>query len=126
MKTNPAPAPDTTELTANSIRLRAYYRWLDRGCPEGNDWHDWFAAEAELRQAPEEVENEETAPAGAASAHFSIKETLAAHLSDPLHRFHSPGTAHDNRTNVLESGARQRVRARQFGGSRQAQRREGS
>lgn len=124
MKTNPVPAPDVTELTANSIRLRAYYRWLDRGCPEGSDWHDWFAAEADLRQAPQEVGSEEAAPAE--PAHFSIKETLAAHVSDPLHRFHSPGTVHDHRTDVIESGARQRVRAREFGGSRKAQRRKGA
>jgi hypothetical protein len=26
----------------------AYFRWIDRGRPMGDDWADWFAAESEV------------------------------------------------------------------------------
>jgi hypothetical protein len=51
------------------------------------------------------------------SSHFSIKTTVAAHLSDPAHRFHAPGAVHDGRLDVIAGEARQRVRGRRFGGS---------
>lgn len=44
--------------------------------------------------------------------HHSIRETLATHLSDPAHRFHSPAGSHDNRTTVSAGGALQRMRGR--------------
>lgn len=44
--------------------------------------------------------------------HRSIRETLATHLTDPAHRFHSPAGSHDNRTTVSAGGALQRMRGR--------------
>jgi hypothetical protein len=46
------------ELTSTATRCEetrelAYYRWVDRGCPTGDEWADWFAAEAALRAEPE-------------------------------------------------------------------------
>jgi hypothetical protein len=29
--------------------MRAYQKWLKRGCPHGTDVQDWIEAEAELR-----------------------------------------------------------------------------
>lgn len=54
-----------------------------------------------------------TKPSATPPAHHqSIKETLAAHLSDPTHRFHAAGGSHDDRTNVAAGGALQRMRGR--------------
>ena len=39
----PLNLPETKEL----ISAAAYFKWLDRGCPIGNDWSDWFEAERE-------------------------------------------------------------------------------
>jgi len=36
------------ELTAQQIADRAYFNWLDRGCPVGTPEEDWFRAETEL------------------------------------------------------------------------------
>ena len=33
----------------HEIELRAYFRYLDRGCSDGFDVDDWIAAETELR-----------------------------------------------------------------------------
>ncbi len=35
-------------LTQESIAIRAYELWQDRGCPEGSPEVDWLAAEEEL------------------------------------------------------------------------------
>lgn len=32
---------DNLELSEDEIRLKAYYRWLSRGCPEGSSEEDW-------------------------------------------------------------------------------------
>jgi DUF2934 family protein len=39
----------TQEPTHAQIEERAYYRYLERGCLDGSDLDDWFAAEADLR-----------------------------------------------------------------------------
>ncbi len=31
--------------TSDDIATRAYFYWLERGCPEGNPDEDWFRAE---------------------------------------------------------------------------------
>lgn len=41
----PAVAPT---LTRERIAMRAYEKWLQRGCPHGTDQQDWLEAEAEL------------------------------------------------------------------------------
>jgi Protein of unknown function (DUF2934) len=35
-------------LTQESIAVRAYELWQERGCPDGSPEVDWFAAEEEL------------------------------------------------------------------------------
>ena len=47
-------SPDPSEI---EIAQRAYQRWLARGCPQGDGREDWFAAEAELRAAPQPARN---------------------------------------------------------------------
>jgi len=44
------PFGATSEIPREAIAMAAYYRWLKRGCPDGQDQEDWFAAERELRQ----------------------------------------------------------------------------
>ena len=42
--------PDLSPRIAHEeIQRRAYERFLQRGAQHGNDWADWFQAEAELR-----------------------------------------------------------------------------
>jgi hypothetical protein len=46
-KTRNRPMPASTELHAQ-IAGRAYELFLGRGCRHGDDWADWFRAEAEV------------------------------------------------------------------------------
>ena len=102
-----------------SVREHAYFLWRERGCPVGQDWDDWFAAEQHVLSTMPGADVK--APASTGGEHFSIKTTLASHLSDPTHRFHAPGAAHDDRLSVIAGEARQRVRGRRFGGSLRSQ-----
>ena len=43
-----APANDPTE----AIRTRAYYKWVEAGCPPGDGVGFWLEAEAERRGPP--------------------------------------------------------------------------
>jgi hypothetical protein len=50
------PAPTTTQgkpyltdRTRAEIEKAAYYRWLNRGRPTGDDWTDWLLAEKEYK-----------------------------------------------------------------------------
>ena len=110
------PEAQKPESPEETIRQIAYFRWIDSGGAHGNDWDHWFAAEKQLLSAA-------TLPVTTAEAattspeHYSIRTTLAAHLSDPTHKFHATGTAHDARLDVVAGEARQRVRARQPRGS---------
>jgi hypothetical protein len=47
---------------------------------------------------------------------FSIRKTVAGHLTDPAYRFHALGKSHDFRSNVAAGEARQRVRGRRHTG----------
>jgi len=42
--------PDVSQprMEWDSIATRAYFRWLERGCPEGSPEQDWLEAEREL------------------------------------------------------------------------------
>jgi hypothetical protein len=42
---------DQQQEREESIRLRAYYIWLEAGCPEGADQQHWH--EAEQQEAPD-------------------------------------------------------------------------
>lgn len=43
-------AEDVQRPTHDAIAQRAYDIWHRHGCPEGTAFHDWLAAEAELRE----------------------------------------------------------------------------
>jgi hypothetical protein len=91
--------PVTVHVDEATLRERAYYLWLERGRPSGQDLEIWHAARVLLHdhvnQAP-----------------LTITLTLATRQSDPEHHFHAPATVHDKRPDVAASGARQRIRAR--------------
>jgi hypothetical protein len=42
----PSAAP---KITHDRIAMRAYEKWMQRGCPHGTDQQDWLDAEAELK-----------------------------------------------------------------------------
>jgi hypothetical protein len=46
-------------LTHEAIAVRAYFRYVERGCHDGLDLDDWLAAEQELRA--DEAANAEAA-----------------------------------------------------------------
>ncbi len=47
--TPPAAQPAAPHKPAHDrIAMRAYEKWLSRGCPHGTDQQDWLEAEAEL------------------------------------------------------------------------------
>lgn len=47
----PAAAPQASTLSYEEVAAHAYALFLARGGHHGDDWRDWFQAEAELRQA---------------------------------------------------------------------------
>ena len=96
--------PNSTHLPTSSfsdaeIRERAYYLWLDRGCPTGHDEDIWYAARALLHDH-------------AATAPTQQEQSVAARESDPLHHFHNRTMSPDLRRAVASSGSVQRRRAR--------------
>lgn len=38
-------APPVPAATHEDKQRAAYYRWLERGGPRGDDWNDWFEIE---------------------------------------------------------------------------------
>ncbi|MEO6992755.1 MAG: DUF2934 domain-containing protein [Lacunisphaera sp.] len=91
--------PSTRPFSDDEIRERAYYLWLDRGCPTGHDEAIWHAAHALLHghAAPQAIHHE---------------QDVADRKSDPLHHFHDRTKSPDLRRDVASSGAVQRRRAR--------------
>jgi hypothetical protein len=41
--------PARPQLKTEDLATRAYFYWLERGCPTGSPEQDWFRAEEELR-----------------------------------------------------------------------------
>ena len=41
-----------SEPSEADIRMRAYWRFLQRGAADGMDFDDWLAAEKDLKQKP--------------------------------------------------------------------------
>jgi hypothetical protein len=41
--------PSTGQVPYDKVAMRAYEKWLKRGCTHGCDRQDWFEAEAEVR-----------------------------------------------------------------------------
>lgn len=41
-------APVSAEQRAEQVRIAAYYRWEQKGCPEGSHIQDWLEAEDSL------------------------------------------------------------------------------
>lgn len=39
-----------TQIPDERIAVRAYEKWMSRGCPIGDGQEDWFAARAEIEQ----------------------------------------------------------------------------
>jgi len=115
-KTPTLPYPPISD---HQIRERARQLWLERGSPHGTDGVIWLEARRQLEAASTTA----TSPAhpGDAPAHFTIRSTVADHLSDPAHRFHAPGGSHDDRRDIVASEAPQRARGRRLGGSLRAQ-----
>lgn len=105
----------------DQVRQRAYFLWLEQGCPEGEDLAFWYAARQELLEEQQTAALEKPASGKNTPDHFSIRHTLADHHSDPSHRFHAPGAPHDDRLDVIAGEARQRVRGRHFDNSLRAQ-----
>lgn len=103
------------------VRQRAYFLWLEQGCPEGEDLAFWYAAQQELLEEQEAEARHKPASGKNPPDHFSIRHTLTDRRSDPSHRFHAPGTPHDDRLDVIAGEARQRVRGRRFDNSPRAQ-----
>lgn len=48
---HPAEAPPGSAPPHDELAARAYALFLTRGGQHGDDWRDWFQAEAELRRA---------------------------------------------------------------------------
>jgi len=111
----PLPPPE------DQVRQRAYFLWLEQGCPEGEDLAFWYAAQQELLEERQTAAPEKPASGKNAPDHFSIRHTLTDHRSDPTHRFHAAGAPHDDRLDVIAGEARQRVRGRHFDNSLRAQ-----
>ena len=107
-------------LQEEQIRERAYFRWIDLGCPHGDDQAHWFWARHQL-VALEWAADNRPGPTAAPSAHFPIKSTVTTGSSDPNHRFHDRRTLRDARLDVVAGEARQRVRGRHFDSSLRAQ-----
>jgi hypothetical protein len=42
----PKPSHDAQKV---EIEMAAYYRWLNRGCPVGDDMNDWVEAEKDVK-----------------------------------------------------------------------------
>src|ERR1700722_1594361 len=55
--TPPAAQPSSQpKITHERIAMLAYEKWLQRGCPHGNDQQDWLEAEAELKGTSQRTE----------------------------------------------------------------------
>lgn len=112
MNTITPPTADESTTLHERIRERAYFLWLEAGQPDGEDLVHWYAAVGHIEGHDQPVSDSKSLPSKTSSPHFSIRSTVAAHLSDPTHRFHNPALAHDDRLNVVAGEARQRVRSR--------------
>ncbi len=119
MNSTKQTSPRMPDIPEHLIRERAYFLWLERGSPHGADGDDWFTAQQELQATVTPDTNGQPHHAEA-TAHFSIRQTVAEHLSDPTHRFHAPGATHDDRRDIVAGEAAQRVRGRRLGGSLRA------
>jgi hypothetical protein len=117
---NPNPPASLHQFLEERIRQQAYFHWLEDGCPHGKDWEHWFSARQKVLALAAEASDQPPRPPGGPDS-FSIRGTVAAHLSDPTHRFHALGTARDSRLHVVEGEARQRIRGRRLGGSLRSQ-----
>jgi len=55
-KNNEESVKMSPQQLEEQIRLAAYYRWIERGCPAGEGVEDWLEAEAGLTSQSEELE----------------------------------------------------------------------
>jgi hypothetical protein len=99
MKTENHPSSALPAPTDAEIRERAYYLWLEQGCPPNRDQEMWFAAKVLLhdRANPAPAKH----PPRPASPHHAPEAGLPASRA-----------AHDARPDVARTGAPQRTRSR--------------
>lgn len=110
-----------TKSLEERIRERAYYLWLERGCPHGEDWEHWFAAQQQLRPAEAAGRTDHVAREDDAAPAYSSRAMAKALRSGPPHRYRAPGGVHDRRLDVIAHEAGQRGRVQQVGGQLPAQ-----
>ena len=48
------PASSSVQVPHDRIAMRAYEKWMKRGCPQGTAVQDWIEAEAEVRRRLED------------------------------------------------------------------------
>jgi hypothetical protein len=107
---NPNSATPTS--LEDQIREAAYFDWLDRGCPVGDEWAHWFAAEQQLA-----VVSPGTEQAGRAHATPRFQYLLTSGQgTEPSLHLHATPKVRDDRPEIRAGGAVQRTRARQHGG----------
>jgi hypothetical protein len=74
--TPPAAQPATSgKISHERIAMRAYEKWMQRGCPHGSDQRDWLEAEAELKA--------ETHHTGGTAAHSTTSARPASASPQP-------------------------------------------
>jgi hypothetical protein len=100
MKTDSVVFPAVSAFTDAEIRERAYYLWLEHGCPANRDQEMWFAAQTLLH------DRNRISPAEA--RHDQARREFAPEL-----HLHETRLLQDARPDVARSGAPQRQRSRE-------------
>jgi hypothetical protein len=94
-----SPAPAASGPTEADIRERAYYLWLEQGCPPNRDQEMWYAAKTLLHDQ-------------ANLRREKLRQAIDARQEDQQVRLHESPPARDARPGVARSGAPQRQRSR--------------
>jgi hypothetical protein len=101
MKTHDILPPPTTSGPSDAdVRERAYYLWLERGCPPNRDQEMWFAAQVLLHDETNlRLRN--------------LPPTAQVRQENQKMRLDNRSQARDARPAVAQTGAPQRRRSRQ-------------
>ena len=46
----PRPEPSKPASSSKDVEVAAYYNWINRGCPHGDDQKDWFEAQKNTKK----------------------------------------------------------------------------
>jgi hypothetical protein len=117
---NPTPSASLHDFLDEKIRERAYYLWLDDGCPDGKDWQHWYKARQQVLAAIPLVVSEQRPRRAGGSSQLSIRSTAAGEPDDLTPRFHAQVVAPADRRNAVEVESRQHGRGRRSGSSRRS------